>query len=180
MNDSINDLINTIPLDKKTNEYAQKIIQEDDLDETKKIITLFNLNQAKKNVLRVLKLNSLLDKVSDQMIERFEKRPGEFSNADLLNYLTVTQNAIDRANKSLALVDETPAIQLNQVNVNINNEEGLDRESRLKVTEAVKAIMSRLKLQDPIVESDDTVIINEDVENESQEKLLNEENEENE
>ena len=89
-------------------------------------------------------------------------------------------STFDRANKSLALIDETPAIQLNQVNVNINNEEGLDRESRLKVTEAVKAIMSRLKLQDPIVESDDTVIINEDVENESQEKLLNEENEENE
>ena len=87
---------------------------ENDIDKVKDLTHLFNLNQAKKNVLRVLKLNSLLDKVSDQMIERFTKQPGAFSNSDLLNYMQVTQSAIDRANKALNLVDETPAIQINQ------------------------------------------------------------------
>ena len=104
---------------------------------------LFNLNQAKKNVLRILKLNQLLDKVSDQMIERFEKRPGEFSNADLLNYMQVAQSAIDRANKSLNLVDETPAIQINQQNI-IMDKEILDKDSRDRVTDAVNAILNKI------------------------------------
>lgn len=47
------------------------------------------------------------------MIERFDKRPGEFSNSDLLSYLQVTQAAIDKATKSLNLVEETPLIQVN-------------------------------------------------------------------
>ena len=82
------------------------------------------------------------------MIERFEKKPGEFSNADLLNYMQVAQSAIDRANKSLNLVDEVPAITMNQVNVNITEDSVLSRESRDKVTEAINAIMKKLKLQE--------------------------------
>ena len=130
MEDKENELLNLIPLDSKTKEIAQKIIDEDSLDKVKDLTHLFNLNQAKKNVLRILKLNTLLDKVSDTMIERFEQTPGQFSNADLLNYMQVTQSAIDRANKSLNMVDESQAITLNQVNqVNLNvGDEVMDKE----------------------------------------------------
>lgn len=148
------DLINLIPLDDKTNDIANKIVEEDDLEETKKLINLFNLHQAKKNVLRVLKFNSLLDKVSDQMLARFEKCPGEFSNGDLINYLTVTQNAIDRANKSIALVDETPMIQFNQVNI-ANPEQSLSRESKENIIKAVQALMTKAKELN--LESDNTI-----------------------
>lgn len=144
----IDDVINMVPLDNSTTDIAQKIIAEDDIENVKNLTHLFNLNQSKKNVLRVLKLNNLLDKVQDQMIERFEKKPGEFSNADLLNYMQVAQSAIDRANKSLNLVDEVPAITMNQVNVNITEDSVLSRESRDKVTEAINAIMKKLKLQE--------------------------------
>ena len=136
------DLINLIPLDDKTSDIANKIVEEDNLEETKKLINLFNLHQAKKNALRVLKFNSLLDKVSDQMLARFEKCPGEFSNSDLINYLTVTQNAIDRANKSIALVDETPMIQFNQVNIT-NPEQSLSRESKENIIKAVQALLNK-------------------------------------
>lgn len=152
------DAVDVIPLDKKTTVLAQEIIDEEDLDRVKSLTTLFNLNQAKKNVLRIIKLNSLLDKVSNQMIERFEKKPGEFSNGDLLEYLTVTQSAIDRAQKSLDLVDDTPAIQLQQNNqVNINLGDSLDRESKERVTDAVKAILARIK-STPIELAEDEVI----------------------
>lgn len=134
------DIIDLLPLDTRTNELAQEIINEQQLPKVQDLTHLFNLNQAKKNVLRVMKLNNLLDKVSDQMIERFEKRPGEFSNTDLLNYMQVTQNAIDRAQKQLNLVDESPAISLTQVNVNVT-ENKFDRESRAKITEAVSKII---------------------------------------
>lgn len=139
------DVKSILPLDDKSDELAQKIIDEDDLEQTKKLVDLFNLNQAKKNVLRVLKLNSLLDKVSDQMIERFEKTPDNFSNNDLLNYMQVTQSAIDRANKALNLVDETPAINITNNVVNVNDTNKLDKDSRDRITNAVKAILDKVK-----------------------------------
>ena len=143
MEDKINvdDLISLVPLDNSTKELANNIIQETSFEKTQDLIKLFNLNQAKKNALRVLKLNNLLDKVQDSMIDRFEKRPGEFSNSDLINYMTTVQSAIDRANKSLNLIDEMPAITLNQVNVNVSEDTILNRESREKITNAINALM---------------------------------------
>ena len=138
-------IVDTIPLDEQTKELATKIINEQDIDKVKDLTALFNLNQNKKNVVRVMKLNALLDTISDSIIDRFEKRPGEFSNDDLIKYMQVTENAIDRANKSLALVDETPAIQLqqnNQTNINVQFN-SLDRESRERVAEAVKALLAK-------------------------------------
>lgn len=146
---SIDDLISVIPLDNQTAKVTNELIEEQDLDKVKNLTKLFNLNQAKRNAIRVMKLNSLLDKVSDQMIERFNKKPGEFSNKELLDYMAVVQSTIDRANKSIELVDQTPAIVINQQNnqVNIDNSPVLDRESRMRVVEAVKGIMNTLNLK---------------------------------
>jgi hypothetical protein len=155
----VDTLMNIIPLDDSTNKLAKDIVQENDVEKVQNLVHLFNLNQSKKNVLRILKLNNLLDKVQDQMIERFEKKPGEFSNADLLNYMQVAQSAIDRANKSLNLVDETPSITMNQVNVNISEDPVLNRESREKVTEAIAAIMKKLNMQE---QSEDEIIVEQD------------------
>ena len=146
---SIDDLISVIPLDNQTAKVTNELIEEQDLDKVKNLTKLFNLNQAKRNAIRVMKLNSLLDKVGDQMIERFDKKPGEFSNKELLDYMSVVQSTIDRANKSIELVDQTPAIVINQQNnqVNIDNSPVLDRESRMRVVEAVKGIMQTLNLK---------------------------------
>ena len=146
---SIDDLISVIPLDNQTAKVTNELIEEQDLDKVKNLTKLFNLNQAKRNAIRVMKLNSLLDKVGDQMIERFDKKPGEFSNKELLDYMSVVQSTIDRANKSIKLVDQTPAIVINQQNnqVNIDNSPVLDRESRMRVVEAVKGIMKTLNLK---------------------------------
>lgn len=152
--------LDLVPLDEKTAEIAQQILDEQDLDRVKDLTTLFNLNSQKRNVMRIIKMNGLLDKVTDQVIERFEKYPANFSNDDLIKYMQVTENAIDRANKNLNLVEETPAIQLmqnNQVNINIDN--GLDRDSREKVLDAVKAILSRATA--PQQETPDTIEIEE-------------------
>lgn len=151
------DVIDLLPLDKKTNELAQEIINESSLNKVQDLTHLFNLNQAKKNVIRVMKLNGLLDKVSDQMIERFEKRPGEFSNTDLINYMQVTQNAIDRAQKQLNLVDESPAISLTQVNVNVE-ESKLDRDSKAKITEAVSKILQAAQKMNLNLDGNDNMI----------------------
>ena len=173
----IKDIVDIIPLNNKTNELAQKIVNEDDLASVQNLTHLFNLNQAKKNALRVIKLNELLDKVTDQIVLRFEQRPGEFSNNDLLNYMQVTQSAIDRANKSLNLVDETPAIQLNQVNINVGEESILSKDSRDKVTDAIKSIMNKLNnLQEP--SKPESIVVEPIITSEENTVLLNNEEKE--
>jgi hypothetical protein len=163
-------IIDTLPLDLQTAEVAQKILDEQDIDKVKDLTHLFNLNQSKKNVLRVMRLNGLLDKVSDQIIERFEKRPGEFSNSDLLQYMQVVQASIDRANKSVNLVEEAPIISLNQqnINVNINKADELDRESKSRVIDAVTALLSQINKEqtsnfDYIVENNEGEIDNDKI-----------------
>lgn len=132
------------PLDNQTKQIAQEILDEQDIERVKDLTNLFNLNAQKRNVMRVIKMNELLDKVTDQVVERFEKRPDNFSNEDLIKYMQVTENAIDRANKNLNLVEETPAIQyLQQNNVNITIDNGLDRDARERVMDAVKAFLAQ-------------------------------------
>mgnify|MGYP005973803473 FL=1 len=148
--------IDTTNIDSKNKNIAQKILDAEDLDELKDLTALFNINNQKRNALRILKMNNLLDDVTDNIIQRFEKNPHNFSNDDLLKYLQVTENAIDRATKNLNMVEETPAIQMmqnNQVNININD--GLDRESRLRVTDTVKQILNKLST---MTDSDNSVI----------------------
>ena len=156
-------IVNTTDLDIKTSQIAQDIINEDDVDTIKDLTNLFNLNQAKKNVLRVMKLNGLLDTVSDKIIERFEKYPDNFSSADLLNYLQVTQNAIEKANKNLSMVETTPVIQVNQNNqVNVNILDSFDRDSKERVMEALKSILANSAKEPQEVE--DFIEIKEEVE----------------
>jgi citrate lyase gamma subunit len=148
--------LDLVPLDSETRKIAQQILDEHDVDRVKDLTNLFNLNAQKRNVMRVMKMNELLDKVTDQVMERFEKTPANFSNDDLIKFMQVTETSIERANKSLNLVEQTPAIQYqqnNQVNINIGSE--LDRESRQRVTDTVQAILARMRTQPAIVESND-------------------------
>lgn len=137
-------LMQTEDIDNKTVDLANKILNEDDFDETKKMIQLFNLNQSKKNVIRLLKLSKLLDSIYDQMISRVEGRPGEFSNEDLIKYVNTIITAIDKANKSLDLVQEAPAISVGQINI-VNTGESFDRESRERILNAVDKVLMRAK-----------------------------------
>lgn len=143
-------LISTDPLEIQTADIAKEIIESDNPDKVKDLTGLFNLTQVKKNVLRVLKLNGLLDKVSDEMVERFEAFPGAFTNVELLNYLQVVQNSIEKANKGVTQVDTTTPINMQQNNVTINMVDGLDKDSRDRVLDAVRAILNNARVSDDI------------------------------
>ena len=68
--------INESELNKDISNLAQQLIDEKDIDASKNIVQLFNFNLSKRNALRILKLNGLYDNITDQMIERFQKRSG--------------------------------------------------------------------------------------------------------
>lgn len=140
----------------QSSDIANQIVQESDAEEIKKLTTMFNLLQQKKNVLRILKFNGLLDTIGDQMEKRFEKRSDEFSNADLLNYMQAIQTALDKSSTQLKQIDDIPAIQFNQQNnINVSVVDELDRESRERVAEVIKSIMQGAQKEDIIIENSD-------------------------
>lgn len=134
-----------------TEQIASDIVNASDAKEVKDLVTLFNLAQVKKNIIRTLKYNDLLDLVSESMLERFIKRPNEFSHKDLIDYMNTITNALDKSSKGIQTVDTENIIQqiTNQQNiqVNVNNDTGLDRESRERVTEAIQAILAKAQSQ---------------------------------
>lgn len=136
--------------------------------EVKDLIGLFNAHEAKRNMVRVNKLNKLFDSVTDQMLARFEKHPDNFSNDDLVKYMKTTQDALKQASDMVNRVKDEPAIQVtnNQLTVNVTQDE-IPRESRERITDAVKAIMAQL--QNPVVSDDvvvsDATIVDEETEN---------------
>jgi hypothetical protein len=149
--------IDTIALEESSISLVQDIINTDNVDDLKNLTKLFEINQAKKNALRVIKLNNLLDKVNDQAIERFEKRPYEISNKELLDYMKVVGDEIERSQQSLEKIDNSPTIQINQQNNSINvnvGENAIDRDSKERVIDAInqllKAVRSPVK-EEPVV-----------------------------
>lgn len=143
-------------LDRTSEDLITRIVTENDSEKLKDLVNLFNINQSKKNIVRADIFSKLLDKISIQMTERFEKKPGEFSNKDLLDYLTAVRSAIDKSD----IIPEditVPVIQNNtQVNVNVDN--NLSRESKERIADAVGSILAKLKANNSIID------ISEDVE----------------
>lgn len=136
---------NIVTLDTPADELEQRLISETDIDELKNVINLFNLNIKKKDIIRTNKLSNLQDLVTDQMSERLEKNAGAFSNKDLIDYFKIIQDSINKADTSLDTVD-TPAIQFNQqVNLNVQSKNELDKDSRDRVAMAVQSILAKMK-----------------------------------
>ncbi len=127
----------------KRDELIDQLMTEDDLEKSKEMINLFNINIAKKNTLRVAKVDELLDKVNDEALKRVTERPDEINDKDLLSYMTAAQNQIDKSMNTINSINEVPAINLtqdNSVNININQPE-LTKESRDRILNAVKQFM---------------------------------------
>lgn len=142
--------LDTTKINSDNKELTQQLLDCKDLDKVKELTALFNLNAQKKSAVRILKMNNLLDKVTNEIIERFDNRSQTFTNDDLLKYMQAVENSIDKSSKTLGMVEDTPAIQYqqnNQVNIQVN-EPGLNRDSRQKVLDAVNQILQQAKTSD--------------------------------
>ena len=133
---------------------VDQLIQEEDPDKTKEMINLFNINMAKKNTLRVIKVNELLDKVNDEAIRRLDDYPELMNHSDLLNYMKSAQLQLDKSMENIKSINEVPSIQLNQdnsVNINIEKSE-LSRDSRERVLKAVQDFLAQSENTDNIID----------------------------
>lgn len=138
---------NTLSLSTSENELIEKIVNSTDADELKDLTHLFNIAQSKKNIVRISKLNDLFDKVSNQALERLDTRAFDISDGDLIKYMQVVQNAIEKSQQSVENATNQPMIQINQQN-NINIEDGgLTKESRDKILSVIDVIKKMTEQQ---------------------------------
>lgn len=143
-------LINANDLNQESLTLINQIIAEKDIEKTKDLTHLFNINQNKKTMIRIDKLSGLQDHLVDQFAKRIEERPDEISNKELMDGIKIVQDIIERGQKQVESVEQTPLIQFNQQNNSVNIGEGstqLNKESRDRVKNAVLALLGGLNKQ---------------------------------
>ena len=138
----------------------EQIVNEADEQKVKDLTYLFNNNQNKKTMVRVNKLSDLLDTITDQALLRFTARPDEISNKELFDGLKIVQDLIERGQKQVSGVAETPLIQVNQQTNEVNiggTAATLNRDSRERVKSAVLSLLDGLaKQQETVIDVDAT------------------------
>ena len=160
-------------LNQESLELINQIIAETDEQRSRELTHLFNANQNKKTMVRVNKLSDLLDTITDQALARFTARPDEISNKELFDGLKVVQDLIERGQKQVSGAGETPLIQFNQQNNEVNLGETtstLNRDSRERVKTAVMGLLNSLT-QIPAQDSsavEDVVTVEEIIEESSE------------
>ena len=158
-------LVNAEDLNRESLTLINQIIAESDIEKTKDLTHLFNINQNKKTMIRIDKLSGLQDNLVDQFAKRISERPDEISNKELMDGIRIVQDIIERGQKQVEGVNQTPLIQFNQQNNSVNIGEGapqLNKESRDRVKNAVLSLLSGLnkptlaedfvEVQPPIIE----------------------------
>ena len=140
--------LDLLPLEQETDEVLHEIVKAESVDELKGYTAKFNLNMAKKNAVRIAKLQNLLDSVNDQAIKRFTNQPGEFSNKEILDYMKAVQDQINSSQQALDEAGDKPMIQINnhknEVNINVENPALQSRESRERVVHAVDGLLQQM------------------------------------
>jgi hypothetical protein len=148
-------LVNADDLNQESLTLINQIIAEKDIEKTKDLTHLFNINQNKKTMIRIDKLSGLQDNLVDQFVRRIEERPDEISNKELMDGIKIVQDIIERGQKQVESVEQTPLIQFNQQNNSVNIGDGgaqLNKESRDRVKNAVLALLGGLNKQAPTEE----------------------------
>lgn len=139
--------LNTQDLNQESLALINQIIAESDIEKSKDLTHLFNINQNKKTMVRIDKLSGLQDHLVDQFAKRIAERPDEISNKELMDGIRIVQDIIERGQKQVEGVAQTPLIQFNQQNNSVSLGDGspqLSKESRDRVKTAVLGLLSGL------------------------------------
>lgn len=136
--------------DVQDTKLEQKLLAAKSTRELQEVVNLFNLDIAKKNVIRSKAYSDMVDKVINEMSARIDKYPGQFSNRELLEYMTALQAQLVKnadVNKDLPTI----AIQQNVINMSTPLDK-FDRESKDKMRDVLRAILGET-MQGDVIEN---------------------------
>ena len=131
-------------------QLMQKIEDVKTIGDIKDLTDLFNANIAKNEMLRALKQDELLNVVLKQAADRLEKRPDELSTKDLIDYMNVFQNNLERVSGVVDRATTRPTIQINQHKDVVINVGDVSRENRENVIEYIKEFLKSSNKDDII------------------------------
>lgn len=132
----------TADLKTNTEDVVSQLVQSSEADEIKRLTQLFNVNQMKKDAIRTVKLNDMLDKLDTKILDRIENSVDDMSNRDLIDYVNTVQQSISKSAQNVANINQTPLIQFNQQNNVVNVGQGqFTRESRGKIIDIVQQLL---------------------------------------
>ena len=158
-------IVNADDLNRESLELINQLIAEQDIERTKDLTHLFNINQNKKTMIRIDKLSGLQDNLVDQFVKRIAERPDQISTKELMDGLKIVQDIIERGQKQVEGVDQTPLIQINQQTNSVNigdTQTNLNRESREKVKNAVLSLLNNLG-KAPVEQPESDIVIDAEV-----------------
>ena len=156
---------------KTAEELTLSIAKAESKEELEALYQKFNINNTKKNALRITQLNNLLDQVNEQAVERFNRRPETISNKEILDYMNAIQNQIERSQRTVDGIKDMTAIQVNNtqnntVNIHVKDTDipYLSKDSRDRITDLVASILqeSNTVKNEDIIDITKTI---EDIEN---------------
>ncbi len=105
-------------------------------------LALFNASIAKKQAVRVLKREDIIDKVTERIGERLDRRPDEITMAELT---AIDKTMSEQKQKELSLINAPAAdpsgLMLHQNNISVTINQGMERESRERVIDAVRELL---------------------------------------
>ena len=101
MSDEKKDLIALQENSSKLSNIADEILNETDLTKIKALQHLFKVNATKRETLRIIKLQELLDNVEDKLIERVSEHPEYLNTDEWIKLQQITQNSLDRSYKMI-------------------------------------------------------------------------------
>lgn len=127
-------------LDSNVYDIVQQIINENDSNKIQDLTQLFNLNQTKKNLLRTIQLNDLIDRVTEEAINRVTLYGDAISDRDLINYLNIAQSSLEKTQKTSTEQLQQPLIQINQQNNDMKI--SLSKESQQRILDVVNKVLS--------------------------------------
>jgi gamma-glutamylcysteine synthetase len=116
-------------------------------------------------MIRIDKLSVLQDNLVDQFVKRIAERPDQISTKELMDGLKIVQDIIERGQKQVEGVEQTPIIQINQQTNSVNigdTQTNLNRESREKVKNAVLSLLNNLG-KAPVEQPESEIVIDAEV-----------------
>ena len=161
------DTIDSNELIRKTaDDLTLAIAKAESKEELEALYQKFNINNTKKNALRITQLNNLLDQVNEQAVERFNRRPETISNKEILDYMNAIQNQIERSQRTVDGIKDITAIQVNNtqnntVNIHVKDTDipYLSKDSRDRITDLVASILQ----ESNTVKNEDIIDITENI-----------------
>ena len=169
MSDEKKDLIALQENSSKLSNIADEILNETDLTKIKALQHLFKVNATKRETLRIIKLQELLDNVEDKLIERVSEHPEYLNTDEWIKLQQITQNSLDRSYKMITDINNQPGVEM-PTTVNLTYvDAGGDKDSRERIQKAVLSMLTKAKdekkeeiiIEDPVISNTEEVISSE-------------------